>query len=274
MAALAELPALRTHSENFADWICCVASRRHSNYNLLMDAGILRANIERDGFAIVPECLDSATLQSMCEQFDDSCTPARNLLALPNIQAVASSPAVRKIVEAVLGPDCFAVRGMFFNKTRATNWKVAWHQDLTIAVRERKEADGFGPWTTKAGVQHVQPPADVMAGMLAIRLHLDENDADNGPLRVIAGTHRAGRLSSEKVAAADKANAVRCTVAAGGALVMRPLLLHASSESISAKSRRVLHFEFASAELPSCLDWHDRIRESTTLVETCLVPFR
>jgi ectoine hydroxylase-related dioxygenase (phytanoyl-CoA dioxygenase family) len=223
-----------------------------------MDAGILRAQLERDGFAIVPQCLDPATLQHLCKQFDDSCTPARNLLSMPNIQALAASLPLRQLAESVLGRDCFAVRGIFFNKTRASNWKVVWHQDLTIAVRERKEADGFGPWTTKAGVQHVQPPADVMAGMLAIRLHLDDSDERNGPLRVIAGTHGAGRLTSETIAAVDKTKAVTCTVPAGGALVMRPLLLHASSESTSAKSRRVLHFEFVAAQLPHDLQWHEK----------------
>jgi ectoine hydroxylase-related dioxygenase (phytanoyl-CoA dioxygenase family) len=223
-----------------------------------MDAGNLRAQVERDGFALVRECLDSATLEGLREQFDDSRTPARNLLSIPNIQELACSPAVRQIAEAVMGRNCFAVRGIFFNKTRASNWKVVWHQDLTIAVRERKETDGFGPWTTKGGVPHVQPPAAVMAGMLAIRLHLDDSGEDNGPLRVIPGTHCAGRFSSEAIAAVDKTSAVTCTVPAGGAVVMRPLLLHASSESFSGKSRRVLHFEFASADLPHGLDWQER----------------
>jgi len=45
----------------------------------------------------------------------------------------------------------------------------------------------------------------------------------------------------------------------GTALVMRPLLLHASSSCAIPKSRRVIHLEFASAELPHGLDWHDRV---------------
>src|ERR1700761_245313 len=223
-----------------------------------MEPAILKSKIEQDGFAIVPQCLDIATLRSLRAQFDDASTPSRNLFSVPYIQALASSPAVRKIAEAVMGDDCFAVRGIFFNKTRASNWKVVWHQDLTVAVRERKEAVGFGPWTTKAGVPHVQPPAAVMAGMLAIRLHVDDSGEDNGPLRVIPGTHCAGRFSSEAIAAVDKTKAVTCTVPAGGAAVMRPLLLHASSESVNAKSRRVVHFEFAAADLPNGLDWHER----------------
>jgi ectoine hydroxylase-related dioxygenase (phytanoyl-CoA dioxygenase family) len=162
-------------------------------------------------------------------------------------------------METLLGPECFAVRGIFFNKTRSSNWKVVWHQDLTIAVRERKDVEGFGPWTMKAGILHVQPPPEVMSGLLAIRLHIDESGIDNGPLRVIAGSHRKGRLSAEQIGNWNKETSVTCTVPKGGALVMRPLLLHASSSCAIPKSRRVIHLEFASAELPHGLDWHDRV---------------
>ena len=90
-------------------------------------------------------------------------------------------------------------------------------------------------------------------GLLAIRLHVDESGIDNGPLRVIAGSHRKGRLSAEQIASWNKETAVTCTVPKGGALVMRPLLLHASSSCVVPKSRRVIHLEFAAAELPT--DW-------------------
>ena len=162
-------------------------------------------------------------------------------------------------METVLGPACFAVRGIFFNKTRSSNWKVVWHQDLTIAVRERKDVNGFGPWTMKAGVLHVQPPPEVVSGLLAIRLHLDDSGIDNGPLRVITGSHRQGRFSTEQIGRWDKEKFVTCSVPKGGALVMRPPLLHASSACATPKSRRVSHIEFAAAELPHGLDWHDKV---------------
>ena len=182
-----------------------------------------------------------------------------NLLSVPSIQALPISGAVREIMETVLGPACFAVRGIFFNKTRSSNWKVVWHQDLTIAVRERKDVNGFGPWTMKAGVLHVQPPPEVVSGLLAIRLHLDDSGIDNGPLRVITGSHRQGRFSTEQIGRWDKEKFVTCSVPKGGALVMRPLLLHASSACATPKSRRVSHIEFAAAELPHGLDWHDKV---------------
>jgi ectoine hydroxylase-related dioxygenase (phytanoyl-CoA dioxygenase family) len=218
-----------------------------------------KTQVQRDGFAVIPACLDESTLESLSTEFDDSHHPERNLLSIQSVQALATSSFVREIMEAILGPGCFAVRGIFFNKTRTSNWKVAWHQDLTIAVRERKNVEGFGPWTMKAGVIHVQPPCEVIAEMLAARLHLDESGIDNGPLRVIAGSHRKGRLSAEQIANWNKETAVTCTVPKGGALVMRPLLLHASSSCVVPKSRRVIHLEFAAAELAHGLDWHDRV---------------
>jgi len=147
----------------------------------------------------------------------------------------------------------------FFNKTQSANWKVVWHQDLTISVRERRDFDGFGSWTMKDGVLHVQPPADVMSGMLAIRLHLDESGSDNGPLRVIADSHKQGRLSAEQVASLKKEAAVTCCVPKGGALLMRPLLLHASSRCVIPKPRRVIHLEFAATELPQGLEWYEKL---------------
>ncbi len=105
----------------------------------------------------------------------------------------------------------------------------------------------------------MQPPADVMGVMLSIRLHLDESGLDNGPLRVISGSHREGRLPAEEIARREKGNCVTCAVPKGGALLMRPLLIHASSACVIPKPRRVIHFEFAATELPQGLEWHDRV---------------
>ena len=178
---------------------------------------------------------------------------------MPIVRELAASVTVRALVGGILGPKCFAVKGIFFNKTQESNWKVAWHQDLTSAVKGRCEIDGFGPWTVKVGIPHVQPPAEIMSRILALRLHLDESGPDNGPLRVIPGSHHEGRLSSQEIAAWQARVAVVCTVPRGGALLMRPLLLHASSACVVSKPRRVIHLEFAADELPHGLQWRDRI---------------
>jgi ectoine hydroxylase-related dioxygenase (phytanoyl-CoA dioxygenase family) len=219
----------------------------------------LALNVERNGFALVPSCLEEPTIERLRDQLGDAKHAQRNLLSVQPVRELASSRAVRDIIGAILGPRCFAVRGILFNKTEQSNWKVAWHQDLTITVRERREADGFGPWTVKAGVVHVQPSAEIMSRILAIRLHMDESAPDNGPLRVIPASHKEGRLSTEQIVDWQKTDFVTCTVPTGGALLMRPLLLHASSACVVPKPRRVIHLEFAAEELPHGLEWHDRV---------------
>jgi ectoine hydroxylase-related dioxygenase (phytanoyl-CoA dioxygenase family) len=222
------------------------------------DSG-LQLHVERDGFAVVPSCLSEEMVARLGSHFADASHGIRNLLAVSIVRDLAASVAVRTLAEAILGGNCFAVKATFFNKTQEANWKVVWHQDLTIMVRERREAAGFGPWTIKAGIHHVQPPVGILNHILAIRLHLDESGPDNGPLRVIPGSHKQGRLSAVMVAESQKEKSVVCTVPRGGALLMRPLLLHASSACVESKPRRVVHLEFAADDLPDGLEWFDKI---------------
>lgn len=111
----------------------------------------------------------------------------------------------------------------------------------------------------KAGVLHVQPTAEVMARRIAIRIHLDDSGPDNGPLRVLPGSHREGHLSPEQIAKWQNKESITCAVRKGGVLLMRRLLLHASSASAAPKPRRVIHLEFAAHELPQGLQWSDRV---------------
>jgi ectoine hydroxylase-related dioxygenase (phytanoyl-CoA dioxygenase family) len=137
---------------------------------------------------------------------------------------------------------------------------VPWHQDLTIAVRERREAAGFGPWSVKDGVVHVQPPDEVIARMLAVRIHLDDADAKNGALRVIPGSHREGRLSAEAIGLwTTTCEGVTIDAPAGSALLMRPHLLHASSAAERPSQRRVIHLEYAAERLPFGLEWNEMV---------------
>src|SRR5581483_10167114 len=165
---------------------------------------------------------------------------ARNLLDEPQLAALTAHPALRQLAGAILGGPCFAVRALFFNKTPDANWKVIWHQDLTVTVQQRVDVPGYGPWTEKAGVPHVQPPTDVLEGMLAVRVHLDACTPDNGPVRVLDGTHRLGRLSPEAIdrLRAECAESV-CLAEEGAVLAFRPLLLHASRPATRPAHRRV-----------------------------------
>jgi ectoine hydroxylase-related dioxygenase (phytanoyl-CoA dioxygenase family) len=177
----------------------------------------------------------------------------------PEIGRLARSPELTAIAEAVLGPGAFAVRGLFFDKTPTVNWNLPWHQDLTIAVRERRDVPGFGPWTLKGGIPHTHAPADLLSRMVTIRLHLDDCGPTNGPMRVLPGSHAAGKLDPGAIAtwsARSDARAVDCIVPAGGVVVMRPLLLHASASGTGPGHRRVIHLEYAAEALPGGLEWY------------------
>jgi ectoine hydroxylase-related dioxygenase (phytanoyl-CoA dioxygenase family) len=215
--------------------------------------------IAENGYAIVPACLDAPTLCELSDLLDAGNAGVRNLLDVPAIRRLASSSAVRSLMEPVLGPNCFAVRGILFNKGDGANWKVAWHQDCVIAVAQRKEVPGWGPWSIKAGVHHVRPSSELMSRMLAIRIHLDGCGEDNGPLRVVPGSHKRGFLSDTQIQDWPKDNAITCTARRGDAILMRPLLLHASGTAKMPGGRRVVHLEFAADELPAGVSWRDRV---------------
>jgi ectoine hydroxylase-related dioxygenase (phytanoyl-CoA dioxygenase family) len=175
------------------------------------------------------------------------------------LRNLVSHPRVSAVVAEVLGPHAFAVRGVLFDKHSAANWKVPWHQDLTIAVRRVVPADGYGQWSVKAGIPHVRPPRQVLDGMLTVRVHLDTCDVSDGPLRVLPGSHRYGRLNDAEVASCSRSiDPVVCSVPRGGLLVMRPLLVHASSAATKPRRRRVLHIDFASCELPAGVEWSEQ----------------
>lgn len=48
-------------------------------------------------------------------------------------------------IENLLGRKFQLIRSILFDKTAGANWAVLWHQDRTIAVKEKREVDGFGP---------------------------------------------------------------------------------------------------------------------------------
>ncbi len=211
------------------------------------------------GFAVVSGVLAKSESQELIAQLGP--VPGagqRGLLKLPIIANLACSKRLLSLIRPYFTMEPRPVRGIYFDKSPDTNWMVAWHQDLTIAVRRQNDVPGFGPWSVKEGVHHVQPRVHLLEQMLTIRLHLDDCQEENGALRVIPGSHRSGRLSADAIQhLRDKEPATVCTVQAGGALLMRPLLLHSSGRSSTQGHRRVIHIEYAGFDLPGGLQWHE-----------------
>lgn len=215
--------------------------------------------LDDDGFALIPGVLSADEVRSVITTLGSISTAGRRgILAEPQIGKLARSEQILALLRPHLSREPLPVRAIYFDKSPDANWLVAWHQDLTITVREHIEAEGFGPWSVKDGVSHVQPPVSLLEKMLTIRIHLDDADESNGALRVLPGSHRRGRLSSDeiqRIRAGGKE--VLCAAMAGDALLMKPLLLHASSRSTSHRHRRILHIEYAAFDLPGGLCWHE-----------------
>lgn len=214
--------------------------------------------LARDGWASCPGLLRGDQVQALriAATARGIAGPVRDAFAaIPVTQAVALDERVQRVAAEALGADPVVVRATWFDKGPGCNWPVAWHQDKTVPVDERVESPGWGPWSLKDGHPHVEPPFDVLAAMVAIRILLDDCDADAGPLRVVPGTHRAKLARPEIEAAVARGPVVDCVGAAGDAMVMRPLLVHGSRRCAAARHRRVLHIEFAAGPLPPPLRW-------------------
>ncbi len=224
----------------------------------------------QDGFQII----NSLVSENVCDELTAALSPlfdhqiklaknriggVRNLLRTnPLVSAFAKSPAITRLLHQTANRDFFAVRAIFFDKNPDANWLVPWHQDLAIAVANQIKTPGFTAWSMKDEILHVHPPEEILAAMITLRIYLDDCDASNGGLKVIAGSHRSGKIPTAKIAQLTAASKpVICEVKKGGALLMRPLLLHSSSPAESPCHRRVLHLEYAAQKLPNGLAWFD-----------------
>ncbi len=184
---------------------------------------------------------------------------ARNLLdVFPSCCDLLKIESIRDSCDRVLGSEWGIVRGLFFDKPPGSSWSLPWHQDVTIAVENNQivSTDFIHP-TRKAGVDHLEAPTWLLRRMLTLRFHLDEMSADNGPLLVRSGSHRAGKLIQGGTSDRDESTELHCN--AGDCLLMRPLLSHSSrlSSSECQKRRRVIHLELSNCPvLPGGLRWY------------------
>lgn len=220
---------------------------------------IMPATLSSNGFALIQNWFQPFEIQEMRSVLGPICGAGRRgILALPEIKSIAHSSALLEKIRAHLPGTPFPVRAIYFDKSEDSNWLVPWHQDLTIAVQAIKEIEGFGPWSVKEGIPHVQPPVALLEQMVTVRIHLDEADETNGALRVLPGSHVLGKLSAQQISKErNSTEEALCCAAQGDVLLMRPLLLHASSRSTSPRRRRILHIEYACFELPFGLQWHE-----------------
>jgi hypothetical protein len=226
--------------------------------------------LDADGFALLPAVLTPEGVAGVLAQWsevtrahatDDALLTgeggpaygARNLLEMwPGVVELVHTPPVRTALFETLGGGAGVVRVLYFDKPPGHSWALPWHKDYSLAVQAHGATGTFTKPTVKAGVPHVVAPKDVLDRMLTVRIHLDDATPENGPLRVIPGSHRAYHQKDDP---SREAVALHCR--AGDVLLMRPLITHASGHSKTGVwHRRIVHLECAAdRELPDGYAW-------------------
>jgi hypothetical protein len=151
------------------------------------------------GFEVVPAVLTDAETDCVLTAVSGrkrSRAGARHLMGNAAVSGVARDRRLLDLASAALGMSAVPYRATLFDKSLASNWLVVWHQDTALPLEHRRDAVGWGPWSTKAGVVYAHAPASALQRIVALRVHLDDSTSENGPLRVIPGSHELGVRSA------------------------------------------------------------------------------
>jgi len=228
-----------------------------------------KLNILNDGFTITDNIFSVAEIDAIAEAIEGTIhtkqgsDKVNNLYAIrrflkevPAVFSLIFTEKLNNFIKELFGENHFIIKSIYFDKPEGSNWFVSYHQDLTISVSGRADIPGFGPWSVKKDQYAVKPPLNILEHNFTIRIHLDDTAESNGALRVIPGSHRKGEYRPEHIDWQIEKEEI-CKVPKGGVMIMKPLLLHASSRSVNGTQRRVIHIEFSNQQLPEPLVWSE-----------------
>ena len=119
-------------------------------------------------------------------------------------------------------------------------------------MRARADIPGFGPWSVKQGLLHVEPPFALIEAMRTMRIHLDPVPRDNAPLLIAPGSHRLGRIPRASSRQWSNAAAPRTAspMRAMSGFYATPIVC----VSPQAAARRVLQVDFSAQAPPPGLE--------------------
>ncbi len=167
-------------------------------------------------------------------------------MTCPAVLSLANDKRLIALASTALSEPATPYRATLFEKSPKSNWLVVWHQDTALPLSKKLDGSEWGPWSNKLGVTYAHSPSWALEKVITLRVHLDPCGPENGPLRVIPRSHQNGVLTDDEIGAITKRQAsLECVVPAGGVLLMKPLIIHASSKSKSKTPRRILHIEYA-----------------------------
>jgi len=208
----------------------------------------IETKFESDGFVVINKILkedELSLLSAKCEFEIEAEIGTRNLLKHEWARELARKLIRHNSLKSLMPENAVAVQCNYFAKDAQKNWSVSLHRDLSVPVKKKIASSEWKGWSKKEGVLYAQAPKSILAKMVAVRLHLEDNDSENGALELVPGSHKHLNHGRERNLS---------IVTRGGALVMRPLVLHASTKLKSGK-RRVLHFVFGPEKLPNKVGW-------------------
>ena len=212
--------------------------------------------LEPEGAQLFARLIDGSGLGALQRMLPQSTKPGERIYGNADLSRWLSDGPVGEIARGIVGPSSQPVRAILFDKTPGANWALGWHQDRTIAVRERVDRSGFDHWNFKAGVTHVEPPFGFIERMITVRIHLDPVPEDNAPLLIALGSHRCGKIEEGQIdQVVEGGDTFACTAEAGDVWLYRTAVLHASARSTSGRSRRVLQVDYSADALPGGLEW-------------------
>ncbi|QDT42781.1 Phytanoyl-CoA dioxygenase (PhyH) [Gimesia alba] len=211
--------------------------------------------ISASDMAALQTTLNAAPEETFRQRKNGSRYAIRNVhLQLSGLRPLLEKGCLFAIASEVLGGTTELVSATLFDKLPGANWFVPPHQDLFVPIAGSTDESCWTNWSTKGGVQYVEPPVEVQRELLAVRVHLDECPERNGALEVVPGSH-LDRLSEAAVALIEEDAFELCPAGPGDVLLMRPLLVHRSRASELPQRRRVLHVVYSAATLPEGLSW-------------------
>jgi ectoine hydroxylase-related dioxygenase (phytanoyl-CoA dioxygenase family) len=207
--------------------------------------------LNKNGFAVIHDVFSSEECSCILDHLSNwkigrSRAGTRHLMACPAVSSLANDTRLITLASTALSEPAIPYRATLFEKSPKSNWLVVWHQDTALPLCKKIDGAEWGPWSCKAGVTYAHAPSWALKKLITLRVHLDPCAPENGPLRVIPGSHQTGVLTDIEIGTITKTQAsAECVVPAGGVLLMKPLIIHASSKSKSKTPRRVLHIEYA-----------------------------
>lgn len=237
-----------------------------------------KIELEENGYSVIADLYSDNEISGIlacienAEQDGNSFMKTKDLFAIrqliknvPELSNLLFNKKLTELISDLSESEYFLTKAIYFDKPSESNWFVAYHQDLSISVDKKADLENYVNWTFKKGQFGVQPPIEILQDTITIRIHLDKTDKNNGALKVIPKSHLNGiiRANSEDW---DLEKEFVCEVEKGGAMLMKPLTLHASNRTTNGKKRRVIHLEFNKHYLTEPLAWleHYGIKKAST----------